>query len=296
MMMSREESDMNARQPVLIRTIAEMRQALRPYRGTTGRIGLVPTMGALHQAHASLMRRCRGDCSLVVVSVYVNPTQFGPNEDFGKYPRQLQADLEVCTAEGVDFVFAPSDKEMYGEGSLTKIHVDRLTEGLCGAVRPGHFDGVCTVVAKLFNIVQPDAAYFGQKDAQQVAVLQRMVADLNIPTEIVVCPLVREADGLAMSSRNKYLSPEQRRQALCLSQALQAGCQAIREGHRNSDAIAAIMRQKIRQTGDFPIDYLAAYDARTLEPLAEVRGRVLLAGAIRLGQTRLIDNMVMEVQ
>jgi len=282
--------------PVLIQTLAEMRQALRPYRASGSRTGLVPTMGALHTGHASLIRQARSECSLVVVSIYVNPTQFGPNEDYSKYPRRLQADLETCARERVDYVFAPSDNEMYGGGSLTKVHVDRLTDGLCGAFRPGHFDGVCTVVAKLFNIVQPDAAYFGQKDAQQVAVIKRMVADLNFPLEIVVCPTVREADGLAMSSRNAYLSPEQRRQAPCLWQALQAGCEAIGRGVRTSDEIAAIMRQKIEEIGPVPIDYLDVYDAVSLRRPDTVGGTVLLAGAIRIGGTRLIDNVVVEVQ
>lgn len=286
---------MSGKRPVLIRTITEMRQVLRQGRADEGTVGLVPTMGALHAGHASLMRYARKECGVVVASVYVNPTQFGPNEDFSKYPRQLQADLDICAGEGVDFVFAPSDKEMYAGGPLTGIHVDKLTQGLCGAVRPGHFDGVCTVVAKLFNIVQPDLAYFGQKDAQQVVVLQRMAADLNFPVRIVVCPIVREADGLAMSSRNAYLSPQQRQQALCLSRALQAGVEAIRLGMRTSEQVAAIMRQKVMETGSFPIDYLAPFDAETLEERAQLSGKVLLAGAIRIGATRLIDNMVVEV-
>lgn len=286
---------MNSSNPVLIQTIAQMRQALRPHRAGACRIGLVPTMGALHAGHASLLRRARGECGVVVASIYVNPIQFGPNEDFCKYPRPMQADLAVCAREGVDYVFAPSDKEMYAGGSLTSIHVDKLTKGLCGESRPGHFDGVCTVVAKLFNIVQPDAAYFGQKDAQQVTVVKRMVADLDFPLEIVVCPTVREADGLAMSSRNAYLSPEQRKQALCLSQSLQTGCAAIRGGIKTSERIAAIMRQKVLDSGPLPIDYLGLYDTETLEELAEVRGMVLLAGAIRVGSTRLIDNMVVDV-
>lgn len=285
---------MNA-QPVLIQTIAEIRQILQPHRAAGQRIGLVPTMGALHAGHASLLRRARGQCDIVVATIYVNPTQFGPKEDFSKYPRQLQADLNLCAQEGVDVVFAPSDKEMYAGGSLTAIHISQLTEGLCGAFRPGHFDGVCLVVAKLFNIVQPDLAYFGQKDAQQVTVLKQLVADLNFPLQIVVCPIVREPDGLAMSSRNAYLTPEQRSQTLCLSQALQAGCQAIRDGIRTSDRITAIMRQKVLETGPFPIDYLDPYDARTLQRPDEVKGTVLLAGAIRIGSTRLIDNLVVDV-
>jgi pantoate--beta-alanine ligase len=286
---------MPAGQPILIHTIAEMRQALRASLAAGRRVGLVPTMGALHAGHASLLRRARSECDVLVASVYVNPIQFGPNEDFNKYPRQLQLDLEVCSREEVDFVFAPADAEMYGGGSLTTIHVAKLTDRLCGAFRPGHFDGVCTVVAKLFHIVQPDLAYFGQKDAQQVVALQRMVADLNIPAEIVVCPTIREPDGLAMSSRNAYLDPRQRQDALCLYRALQAGRDAIRKGARTSERVAAIMREVVAATGPFAIDYLEAVEARTLEPMNPLCGTVLLVGAIRIGSVRLIDNLVIEV-
>lgn len=285
---------MPGKQPVLIRSVAEMRQALRPCRVSGSRIGLVPTMGALHAGHASLMQRARRECNIVVTSIYVNPTQFGPNEDFSKYPRRLQGDLEVCGQQGVDFVFAPADTEMYGNGTLTMIHVAKLSERLCGAMRPGHFDGVCTVVAKLFHIVQPDAAYFGQKDAQQVLVLQRMVADLTFPLQIVVCPIIREPDGLAMSSRNAYLEPQQRRQALCLYNALRAGREAIGKGIKTSDRINAIMRDVILAAGAVRIDYLEAVDTRTLEAIDEVHGTVLLAGAIGLGTVRLIDNLVVD--
>ncbi len=286
---------MSARQAILIRTIAELRQALRPHRGETARVGLVPTMGALHAGHASLVRRARCECSTVVVSIYVNPTQFGPNEDFSKYPRRLQQDLEVCSREGVDFIFAPDDAEMYGGTAVTSIHVAGLSERLCGRFRPGHFDGVCTVVAKLFHIVQPDLAYFGQKDAQQVAVLQRMAADLNFPLQIVVCPTVREPDGLAMSSRNTYLDPDQRRQAVCLHQALQAGRAAIEKGVKTSGRVAAIMRDVVGAAGVSQVDYLEPVDARTLEGLDRLDGTVLLAGAIRIGTVRLIDNLLVEV-
>ncbi len=282
-------------QPVLILTIAEMRQALKPYRTSGARIGLVPTMGALHAGHASLMRRARGECSTVVASIYVNPTQFGPDEDFGTYPRPLQQDLEVCGREGVAFVLAPPDAEMYGGGTLTHVHVAKLTERLCGPFRPGHFDGVCTVVAKLFHVVQPDAAYFGQKDAQQVAILKRMVADLNFPLEIVVCPTVREADGLAMATRNTYLTPPQREQARCLYEALRAGRDAVQSGIKTSSRVAAIMRDVVLAAGPVVIDYLEAADAHTLAAMNELAGTVLLAGAIRIGTTRLIDNLVVEV-
>jgi len=286
---------MPAGQPILIRTIAEMRQALKAGRYAGRRIGLVATLGALHDGHASLLRRARRECDIVVASVYVNPTQFGPNETFAKYPRRLQLDLEVCGREGVDFVFAPADAEMYGGGSLTTIHVARLTDRLCGPIRPGHFDGVCTVVAKFFNIFQPNLAYFGQKDAQQIVVLQRMVADLNLPIEIVVCPTIREPDGLAMASRNACLDPCQLQQAPCLYRALQTGRDAIEKGARTSEGVAAIMREVVAAAGPFAIDYLETVDARTLEPMDPLCGTVLVAGAIRIGTVRLIDNLVVEV-
>jgi pantoate--beta-alanine ligase len=285
----------SGRQPVLIRTIAEMRQALKPHRTSGSRVGLVPTMGALHAGHASLMRRARSECNTVVASIYVNPTQFGPDEDFDRYPRQLQQDLAVCGQEGAAFVFAPPNAEMYGGGSLTSIHVAKLSERLCGPFRPGHFDGVCTVVAKLFHIVQPDLAYFGQKDAQQVAILKRMVADLNFPLEIVVCPTVREADGLAMATRNAYLTAQQRQRAACLYEALRAGRDAIQSGVETSGRVAAIMRDVVLAAGPVVIDYMEAVDAHTLEPTDGLAGTVLLAGAIRIGTTRLIDNLVVEV-
>lgn len=286
---------MPGKQPVLIRTIAEMRQAMKPYKANGSRVGLVPTMGALHAGHASLLKRARSECNVVVASVYVNPTQFGPNEDFNKYPRQLPLDLDRCGREGVDYVFAPADAEMYGGGTQTLIHVAKLTERLCGTFRPGHFDGVCTVVAKLFNIVQPDLTYFGQKDAQQVTVLKRMVADLNVPLQIVVCPTIREVDGLAMSSRNAFLSVEQRKQALCLYNALQAGRNVIVQGIKTSSRINAIMRDVVLAAGPFATDYLEAVDAQTLQPMEELAGTVLLAGAIRIGATRLIDNLLVDV-
>lgn len=283
------------RQPQVIPTLAAMRKALLPHRAAGAVIGLVPTMGALHAGHASLLRRARSECDVVVTSIYVNPTQFGPNEDFSSYPRRIEADIKTCADERVDYILAPSDKEMYGNGSLTRIYVDNITQKLCGMMRPGHFEGVCTVVAKLFNIVQPDLAYFGQKDAQQVVVLGRMVADLNIPVQIVVCPIVREPDGLAMSSRNANLSPAERQDGLCLSQALQAGLDAIAGGMTTSEPIIAIMRQKVLETETATIDYLGVYHPETLENLAQVEGMALLAGAIRLGSTRLIDNRIAEL-
>ncbi len=284
---------MTVRNMTLIQTIDDLRSTLRPRRGDAT-IGLVPTMGALHAGHASLIQRARQECDLVVVSIFVNPTQFGPNEDFAKYPRNLQRDLESCAEHGVDVVFAPTGEQMYPDRPLTSIHVAELTETLCGPLRPGHFDGVCLVVAKLLNIVQPDVAYFGQKDAQQVTVIRRMVDDLNIPVRIAVCPTVREADGLAMSSRNAYLDPAQRQKALCLHQALQAGREAIEAGNRTTGDINAIMRGVLDAAG-VGIEYVEAVNAVTLAGEDMLAGRVLLVGAIRVGSTRLIDNLALDI-
>ncbi len=277
-----------------LETLAEVREYLRPYRLAGKQIGLVPTMGALHEGHRSLMRAARGGCDQVVVSIFVNPTQFGPGEDFDKYPRTFDADWAACQAEGVDAVFCPPVSEMYPGDSVTWVTVKRLTEGLCGAHRPGHFDGVTTVVAKLFNIVQPDVAYFGQKDAQQATVIRRMVNDLLWPLQIVVCPTVREADGLAMSSRNAYLSPADRRQALSLSASLFWARDQILAGRRVVPDLAAEMRRRIEAAGPCSIDYVEIVDADELTPLEVVRGRCLVAVAVRIGGTRLIDNVVVD--
>ena len=274
--------------------VCEVREYLSPHRQAGRRIGFVPTMGALHEGHRSLMRAARKGCEQVIVSIFVNPTQFGPGEDFQKYPRMLDADLAACQAEGVDAVFCPPVSEVYPAGSATIVTVKRLTEGLCGAHRPGHFDGVTTVVTKLFNIVQPDAAYFGQKDAQQATVLRRMVTDLLWPIEIVVCPTVREPDGLALSSRNAYLSPAERRQALSLSAALFRARDEILAGQKDVAALVAAMRERIESAGPCGIDYVEIVDADELTPLATARGRCLVALAVRIGGTRLIDNVVVD--
>ncbi len=277
-----------------LETVSQVREYLAPHRKAGRRIGFVPTMGALHEGHLSLVRAARNDCDLVIVSIFVNPTQFGPGEDFDKYPRMLDADLVACRAAGVDAVFCPQVSEIYPAGSATMVTVKRLTEGLCGAYRPGHFDGVTTVVAKLFNIVQPDVAYFGQKDAQQAIVLRRMVKDLLWPIEMVVCPTVREPDGLAMSSRNAYLSPAERRQALSLSAALFRARQEILAGQKDVAALVAGMRQYIESAGPCSIDYIEIVDAEDLTPLTAARGRCLVALAVRIGGTRLIDNVVVD--
>lgn len=251
-------------------------------------------MGALHEGHRSLLRAARAACDVVVASIFVNPTQFGPNEDFAAYPRPLADDLAACQAEGVDMVFCPPVEEMYDPSAATTVAVARLTEGLCGAHRPGHFTGVTTVVAKLFNIVQPDVAFFGQKDAQQVVVIRKMVRDLLFPIEIVTCPTVREPDGLALSSRNAYLSPPERTQALCLSRALSFAREQIAGGARDTGRLLSAMRTQIESAGPCVIDYVDLVDADELTPKPRIEGRCLIALAVRIGRTRLIDNIVVE--
>jgi len=277
-----------------IESNARLRDHLKQVRLGGGTIGFVPTMGAIHQGHCSLMRAARAECDQLVVSIFVNPTQFGPGEDYQCYPRPLQDDLAACEAEGVDTVFCPSADEMYPEGAVTTVSVAGLTEGLCGAHRPGHFDGVTTIVTKLFNIVQPDIAYFGQKDAQQAAVLRRMTGDLMWPIEIVVCPTVREPDGLAMSSRNAYLTPQQRKQARCLYAALEYARQQIATGQKDAAQLIAQMRKRIEQAGPCSIDYIEIVDANRLTPKSEVRGKCLIALAVKIGSSRLIDNLIVD--
>lgn len=282
---------------ILLQTIPDLRRHLEERRRQLPAgavVGLVPTMGALHAGHVSLIHAARKDCDCVVVSIFVNPTQFGPAEDYHAYPRTPQADCEVCERNGVDVIFQPDPHEIYPVPPRTQVHVAGLTAGLCGRSRPGHFDGVCLVVCKLFNIVQPQRAYFGQKDAQQATVIRRMAADLDFPIDIVVCPTVREPDGLALSSRNAYLTAEQRRQASALYQALQAMQQAVREGLRRAPEITARGRAIIQASGPAAIDYLELVDPESLEPVESVDQPVLAALAVRLGRCRLIDNMPIE--
>lgn len=277
----------------VVRSKAELREALRPRR--TGTVGLVPTMGYFHDGHLALMRRARAECDTVVVSVFVNPIQFRPGEDLSSYPRDEQRDLALAQEVGIDLFFAPSAEEMYLPAHCTEVRVrGGLTEVLCGAPErrgPEHFDGVTTVVAKLFNLVQPDRAYFGQKDAQQALVVQRMVRDLDFPVEIVVCPTVRDRDGLALSSRNVYLTPEERVRATALPRALEAAAQAAREGVRDASAIIATARRELERAG-VAAEYLELRSAEDLRPLAEVNGPALLAVAARIGRARLIDNTI----
>lgn len=262
-------------------------------RGTPGTWGFVPTMGYLHEGHLSLIRRARVENDHVAVSIFVNPTQFGPHEDYNRYPRDLERDLRLLEPLQVDLVFVPSVEEMYPPGFQTWVIVEELSRPLEGASRPGHFRGVATVVAKLFNIVQPDRAYFGQKDAQQAVVIRRMVRDLNFPVEIVVCPTVREPDGLALSSRNTYLNPQERQAATVLFRALQAAKARYEAGERDGERLREAMREVLRGEPLARVDYVSVADPETLEELSRVEGPALLSLAVYIGNTRLIDNLLL---
>ena len=277
----------------LCRTKIEMREAAAAARAAGKRIGLVPTMGALHEGHMSLVKRSAADNGFTVVSVFVNPTQFGPSEDLAKYPRQLEEDMRMCEAAGAGAVFAPSAAEMYAADFSTWVEETSLSKGLCGAARPGHFRGVTTVVAKLFGIVRPDKAYFGQKDAQQAAVIKRMVRDLDMPVEVVVMPIIREADALAMSSRNKYLKGDERRQALVLSKALAEAEKLFAAGERDAARLKDAMRRVIGEAQAARVDYVEIVDAETLLPVVRIARPALVALAVFVGATRLIDNTVL---
>jgi pantoate--beta-alanine ligase len=258
-------------------------------------IGFVPTMGYLHKGHLSLIRIAKRKSDVVVVSIFVNPTQFGPKEDFAKYPRDFKRDRFLLEREGCDFVFAPRIKDMYPEGYLTYVSVEKITGKLEGAIRPGHFQGVATVVAKLFNIVQPDVAVFGQKDAQQAVVLKKMVDDLNYGVKIMIAGTVRERNGLALSSRNVYLSKEERKQAKVLYQALRLAKEMIKKGERSASKIVSKMNKLIDKQPSADIDYIAITDAHSLELLNKLKGEILISLAVRFGKTRLIDNMKIKI-
>ena len=258
------------------------------------KIGFVPTMGALHKGHISLIEAAKKKCDFVVVSIFVNPTQFGPKEDFKKYPRPLKADLKMCRKAGVDVVFAPTPREMYPAENLTWVNVEKLSEPLCGKFRPRHFRGVATVCTKLFNIVLPDVAYFGQKDAQQAIIIKRMVADLNMPLKIVVCPTVREKNELAMSSRNQYLTTQQRKDAAFIYKSFQECRQMIKQGVTDSKKIITAMRKILRQISSSKIQYISIVDAETLQNVDKIAGKVLVAVAVKVGSTRLIDNILID--
>jgi pantoate--beta-alanine ligase len=257
-------------------------------------LGLVPTMGALHEGHLSLVRAARAKVDVVAASIFVNPTQFGPNEDFTRYPRNLDTDCALLEREGVDVVFAPSAEEMYPIAAVTWVTVEGLSDRLCGKSRPGHFRGVATVVAKLFNIVEPDVAFFGQKDAAQVAVIKRMVRDLNFPVAIEVCPIVRESDGLALSSRNAYLSPDERKMALVLHASLQRAQKVFESGERDSARLVSEAQKAFVWQPAARLDYFEIVDPDDLEPITTVNQRSLVAVAAFVGNTRLIDNILLE--
>jgi pantoate--beta-alanine ligase len=278
----------------VITKINEVQTRLLSFKERKESIGFVPTMGALHDGHISLMRSARKENDELIVSIYLNPTQFDNNDDFDKYPRQLSEDIEIIRKENVDVVFAPSNEEMYPNGFCTNVRQNRLTEALCGRVRLGHFNGVTTIVTKLFNIIKPDRAYFGQKDYQQSAVIKRLVADLNMNIDIKVCPIVREEDGLALSSRNIRLNPEERQSALCIYGSLLKARAMFDSNIRDTKNIIKEMTSVIKKTKHTKIDYISIVNAHTLEDLSSINGKALAAVAVWIGNTRLIDNTILE--
>ncbi|MBN1392482.1 MAG: pantoate--beta-alanine ligase [Sedimentisphaerales bacterium] len=279
----------------IAKTIKSVRQLVQNARSKGKKIGFVPTMGALHIGHISPIEKAKQQTDFVVVSIFVNPTQFGPSEDFKKYPRPLKKDLSICRKADVDVVFAPAAEQMYSRENLTWVNVEKLTEPLCGRFRPGHFRGVATVCTKLFNIVMPDIAFFGQKDAQQAIVIKRMVADLNMPLKIVICPTVREPSGLAVSSRNQYLTARQKEDAAFVYKSLQKCRQLIKDGVLDSKTIVNQMRKVLKQVLSIKIEYISIVDAETLKEVDKLAGKVLIAAAVKIGSTRLIDNILLDV-
>ena len=280
----------------IVSTVRQMRAAADAARRSGQLVGLVPTMGFFHEGHLSLMRRARAECGLAVVSLFVNPTQFGPGEDLAAYPRDFERDCALAQAQGVDLMFAPGESDIYAADYATSVNVAGLTAHLCGASRPGHFRGVATVVAKLFQICAPHRAYFGLKDYQQVRVIETMIRDLNFDVDLVRCPIVREPDGLAMSSRNSYLSVAERRAAPVLHRALAAAGNRIEQGERDGAASARGLREAIEAEPLARVDYASLVDADSLEPLARLERKALLAVAVRIGRARLIDNLLVEIQ
>lgn len=277
-------------------SIEEVRSQVKSWRKQGLSVGLVPTMGYLHEGHKSLIDRAVAENDKVVVSDFVNPIQFGVNEDLSTYPRDIEADKKLCEAAGADLIFHPTPEEMYAPDFSTFVETEGVSAGLCGKTRPTHFRGVCTVVSKLFHIVMPDKAYFGEKDAQQLAVIRRMVRDLNMDIEIVGCPIVREADGLAKSSRNTYLSEEERKAALILSKAVFAGKEMMEQGERDSEKILSHMKSMISAEPLAKIDYVEMVDADSIETIEKAKGRVLTAMAVYIGTTRLIDNFIYDCE
>ncbi|MGD9677987.1 MAG: pantoate--beta-alanine ligase [Vulcanibacillus sp.] len=280
---------------IIFSKVSETKTYLKKQHLEGKSIGLVPTMGFLHLGHLSLISKAAKENDLVVVSIFVNPTQFGPNEDYERYPRNIERDLELSQEAGADIIFSPEVCEMYPENYNTYVEVKELTELLCGASRPGHFKGVTTIVTKLFNIILPNKAYFGQKDAQQCEVINKMVNDLNFDTEIIICPIIREKDGLALSSRNVYLSEEERKQAPIIYQALSAAKGKIEEGEKRAELIKKFIREKIIEKDLAKIEYIEIVDIEKLNRMEVIKGNILIAVAVKFGSTRLIDNILMEV-
>jgi pantoate--beta-alanine ligase len=276
---------------IIVTTLEELFYARRLLNDP---VGLVPTMGYLHEGHISLVKKAKKECKSVIATIFVNPTQFGPNEDLEKYPRNLERDLKMLDAEGVDIVWTPTAEVMYPAGYQTWVEVENLTKPLEGSMRPGHFRGVTTVVSKLFNATRPDRAYFGQKDAQQAAVIRQMTHDLSYPIEIVICPILREADGLAMSSRNSYLSPEERQSATVLYRALSAAKTAFAGGEKNAEKLRQIVKDMVGSESRAQLQYVSCTDYDTLAELETVSGKALLSMAVFMGKTRLIDNFILE--
>ena len=277
----------------VVKTVEEVRSYVKTAKREGKTVGFVPTMGFLHEGHKSLIVRAAKENDFVVVSDFVNPTQFGPNEDFEAYPRDIEKDAELCKSAGADIIFNPEASEMY-DNALTTVTVDKITKVLCGASRPGHFAGVATVVSKLFNIVAPDRAYFGEKDAQQLMVIKKMVKDLNFDIEIIGCPIIREEDGLAKSSRNTYLNSEERQAALCLSRSLNLGKKLIANGETSADVVKSAIRAEIEKEPLSRIDYVEIVDLDTLEKAVRTDTGILTAIAVYIGKTRLIDNFIIE--
>ncbi|HEY8542109.1 MAG TPA: pantoate--beta-alanine ligase [Pseudothermotoga sp.] len=276
----------------IIRTVSDMKNLAEKLRKEKT-IGFVPTMGYLHQGHLSLVKRSKAENDITVVSIFVNPTQFGPNEDYTSYPRDLKRDLSMIEKEGVDFVFVPEVEEMYPKGYSTYVNEESLSKYLCGKSRPGHFRGVCTVVTKLFNIVKPHRAYFGQKDAQQFRIIRRMVRDLNMDVEVIECPIVREPDGLAMSSRNVYLSTQEREQAVALNKSLKMAESLYRSGEKNASRIIEKILDYLSSFDKLKVDYVEIVDEESLEPVSQINKKVIVALAVWVGKARLIDNIIL---
>lgn len=278
----------------VVGTIKEVRELVKEWKKNGETVGFVPTMGYLHEGHGSLITKARENNDKVVVSIFVNPMQFGPTEDLDSYPRDLEKDSKFCESLGADLIFHPEPEEMYHEDFSSYVDMSVLTEELCGLSRPVHFRGVCTVVTKLFNIVQPDNAYFGQKDAQQLAIIKHMVQDLNMDINVVGCPIVREEDGLAKSSRNTYLSPEERKSALILSKTVKLAKELIDAGEKDADVVVAKMKENIETEPMAKIDYVKAVNGLTMQQQKEIKAPMLIAMAVYIGKTRLIDNMILD--